>query len=119
MRSTGKVQMGTLNEFNLSAQLKCVIKICILICQARQGEVRGVTGLQSYANISIKYSRNMKIVRVNSAQDDDVQRAGITHERGKGERRRRCWEINFIIKKRKETHLIKQFPFCQPTVMFC
>jgi len=28
-------------------------------------------------------------------------------------------EINFIIKKRKETHLIKQFPFCLPTVMFC
>lgn len=28
----------------------------------------GETGLQSYANISIKYSRNMKIVRVNSAR---------------------------------------------------
>lgn len=28
-------------------------------------------------------------------------------------------KINFIIKKRKETHLIKQFPFCLPTVMFC
>lgn len=45
MRSTRKVQIGTLNEFNLSTQLKCVIKICILICQAREGrEEVGVRG---------------------------------------------------------------------------
>lgn len=131
VRSTRKVHIGTLNEFNLSAQLKCVIKICILICQARKGREEyggcGVTGLQSYANISIKYSRNMKIVRVNSARRRCSKSGNYTRkgERGVGgveERRskgRRCWEINFIIKKRKETHLIKQFPFCQPTVMFC
>jgi len=39
------------NEFNLSAGLKCIIKICILM----QGEEK--VGQQSYANISIKYSK--------------------------------------------------------------
>lgn len=88
MRSTRKVQIGTLNEFNLSAQLKCVIKICILICQARKGRegVRGcgVTGLQSYANISIKYSRNMKIVRVNSARRRCSKSGNYTREGERG-----------------------------------
>lgn len=39
--------------------------------------------------------------------------------RGNGSDCETMLEINFIIKKRKETHLIKQFPFCLPTVMFC
>lgn len=45
----------------------------------------GVTGLQSYANISIKYSRNMKIVRVNSARRRCSKSGNYTREGERGE----------------------------------